>query len=388
MHFSLTDSDRAALSEARIISAESFGLPLRRPKYIGKNSQRDDHGDTVTERVIRLRTNTGPTGIGTFPRDANALPAMVGHTLGEYFTPGHGFASPLGGQTMVLWDLAGRVLGRPVWELLGGEGPERVPAYDGTIYLTDLMPEYSGNWRERFREEIGIGRSWGHTAFKVKIGRGNKWMEAEEGYRRDLEVLRIVRDSAGPDAVIGADANNSYGVERAHRFIADTVDLRLAFVEELFPETVDDCLALKALLRQHGLPTLVADGETLPSIDPLVPLMEAEALDILQADMNYHGIESIYREARIGVLHGVRVGPHNWGSLLGFYQQAQVGRGIPNFYRIEHDLLATGVLATESYRIEDGLCTVTDAPGFGLAIDEERLKEEAVAPIEVYREAS
>ena len=69
--------------------------------------------------------------------------------------------------------------------------------------------------------------------------------------------------------------------------------------------------------------------------------------------------------------------PHNWGSLVGFYLQLHVGRAITNFYRAEHDAMETPVLVADGYTLKDGTATVPEAPGFGLAIDEERFAAEA-----------
>jgi L-alanine-DL-glutamate epimerase-like enolase superfamily enzyme len=55
---------------------------------------------------------------------------------------------------MALWDLAGKVTGEPVYELLGGKGSKKVPVYDGSIYFADLLPIYEDNWQDRFRQEI------------------------------------------------------------------------------------------------------------------------------------------------------------------------------------------------------------------------------------------
>jgi L-alanine-DL-glutamate epimerase-like enolase superfamily enzyme len=86
--------------------------------------------------------------------------------------------------------------------------------------------------------------------------------------------------------------------------------------------------------------------------------------------MNAFGIEGILQEAAMAKPHGILISPHNWGSLVGFYLQLHIGRAVPNFYRAEHDPLASDILVTEGYKIENGVCTVPDGPGFGLAIDE------------------
>lgn len=79
---------------------------------------------------------------------------------------------PLGTGTMPLWDLAGKILQKPVYALFGGVGPKNVPVYDGSIYFQDLLPEYAGRWQDRFREEIDIGLKMGHRASRSRSAAG------------------------------------------------------------------------------------------------------------------------------------------------------------------------------------------------------------------------
>ena len=72
---------------------------------------------------------------------------------------------------------------------------------------------------------------------------------------------------------------------------------------------------------------------------------------------------------------GIRVAPHNWGSLIGFFMQLHVGRAITNFYRAEQDPLQSDLLVADGYQVADGTCSVPDAPGFGLALDERRFRD-------------
>lgn len=356
-------------SDVRITRIVGFDLVSRRPKYVGKNSRLSDHGDTATDRMVRLFTNTGIEGLGYCAADESALARMPGTNPFTWFGDTEE-PCPLAEGTMPLWDLAGKALDKPVYTLLGGRGPERVPAYDGSIYFADLMPEHARSWADRFRREIDLGRERGHTAFKVKVGRGAKWMPPEQGLERDVEVLAAVREHAGPDAVLGADANNGYDLERAKAFLAATAHLDLAFIEEPFPEDVAQDLELKAFLRERGLKALVCDGETQDSLEPLRPLMEAGAVDVYQADMRRFGIEAILTEAAWAEAAGLTVAPHNWGSLVGYLMILHIARAIPNFYMAENDPLDTDVLIADGYSLSDGLATVPDAPGFGLALNE------------------
>ncbi len=87
-----------------------------------------------------------------------------------YRRDGRRIVGPLGTGTMPLWDLIGKLLKSPVYDLLGGAGPERVPVYDGSIYFADLLPQYAANWQDRIRDEIDMGLAIGHRAFKIKSG--------------------------------------------------------------------------------------------------------------------------------------------------------------------------------------------------------------------------
>jgi len=177
---------------------------------------------------------------------------------------------------------------------------------------------------------------------------------------------------------LGVDANNGYDLEGAKRFLDRAGDLRLAFFEEPFPEQVQQCLELKRFIAERGWKTLLADGEGQHELAAYRPFVDAKALDVLQGDMNSFGIEWILAEAAMARPQGILVAPHNWSSLLALYLQVHVGLVVPNFYRAEHDPLTSDVLIVEGYEIDGGVCSVPEAPGFGLAIDESRFERVAV----------
>lgn len=358
-------------SGLRITRVVGFDLVSERPKLIGKNSRLDVHGRRATDRMVRLYTNMDIEGIGNCRASEKSLAALLGENPFDFYRPtDRQMVGPVGAGTMPLWDLAGKVLDKPVYELLGVAGPERVPVYDGSIYFSDLLPDYAKRPLDRFREEIDMGLARGHRAFKVKIGRGAKWMPPREGYARDVAVLKTIRAHAGPDIVIGVDANNGYDLQRTKRLLADLPDYKFAFVEEMFPERIDECLELKEFIVAHGWKTLLADGETQRELDAYKPFIAAQAIDVLQGDMNRFGFEGILTEAAWARPQGLLVAPHNWGSLVGYYMQLHVGRAITNFYRAENDPLSSPVLIADGYQLRDGTSSVPDVPGFGLRIDE------------------
>ena len=371
------------VGDATITAATGYRVRFHRPKMVGKNSRLDVHGDGGSETFLRLHTDRGTSGVGWCPATKDQAAKLIGTRVGDRFRPNQNdFEIPFDRGDAPLWDLLGKLRGAPVWKLLGGNGTETVGVYDGSIYFADLLPEHADDWRDQFKREIDMSRAAGHTAVKVKIGRGAKWMDRAAGNRRDLDVLRVIREHGGDDLLIGVDANNGYDLDGAKAFTRAAGGLNLAFTEEMFPETVADCGALKAFYREQKLDTLLADGETQAELAPYKPLVDARVIDLLQGDMRHFGFGGVLRMAAMAKSGGARVAPHNWGSIAGFYMMLQVGRAVDNFYRAEMDCGRTAALVAEGVTIRDGRATVGDAPGLGLDL----VPENAPGDVEVLYE--
>lgn len=212
---------------------------------------------------------------------------------------------------------------------------------------------------------------------KIKVGRGRLWMRADEGLRRDVEVVRLFRRLIGNEVFLAADANDGYDPEQTRRFLAETADCRLGMIEEPFPESVDEYVRLKEFLREQKLEMRIGDGENVRRPAEMKAWVDAKAVDVLQGDMNLFGFEDILAEASMAALGGASVAPHNWGSLLGYYLQLHVGRAIPNFFMAEQDPLSCKAVLAEGYEIKDGRSSVPAVPGLGLRLDEAALSDVA-----------
>ena len=368
----------------RITRVVAFDLRSRRNKVAGKNARLDVHGDSAVDPMVRIYTDApGVEGLGVCRADKDKLAQLLGRDPVEFLAAGvRRMRGPLGSQTMALWDLVARVRGKPACELLGAApnaagAARKVPVYDGSVYFADLLPQYADAWEDRIKREIDLGLELGHRAFKIKIGRGSKWMPREEGDARDVAVVRAIRRHAGTDVLLAVDANNGYDLEGAKRFLDRAGDASLAFTEEMFPEVVEQCLALKEFFRERKWDTLLADGESQGDLEVFKPFIAAGAIDLLQADMNRFGVDGILAEAEMARPKDIRVCPHNWGSLLGFYHQLHVGAATENFYRAEHDPLSSEVLVADGFAIKDGYATLPPTSGFGLRLNEDRFAAEA-----------
>lgn len=353
-------------SDLRITRISRFSVESTRWKVVGKNSHLGSHGKAARDRVLHLETGTDLHGIGSCFAGKAEVAQLLGKDPLSFYRPGIGVVSPLGNGDAPLWDLVAKIHQQPAWRLFGGYGPEWVPCYDGSIYFSDLEPEYASRGIDRILEEVEHGLEEGHRAFKIKVGRGYKWMEKKAGLERDIEVVRAIRKEVGPDVKLMTDANNGYDLATTKRFLEEVND-ELHFVEEMFPEDIEEDLELKTWLRQKGWRTLVADGESAREEKHFVPYIQARALDVLQGDMRRFGFTRLLNLSRMTSTTGIRLAPHNWGSYLGFYMQLVLARGIPNFLMAEQDPGKTDLFAGSSrFELREGKVRVPEVPGCGL----------------------
>jgi D-galactarolactone cycloisomerase len=367
------DSAPDALRRHRIRTITGFRHTAPRPKYVGKNSHLDDHGDRTGDDVLILETDQGATGFGSGRITPEAARKLVGLPLSDLWNRDTGSVGALGRADHALFDLVGKVLNVPAWTLLGGQGPEWVPVYDGSIYFNDLLPQYQARGVARLVEEAEQGRERGFRAFKVKVGRGFKWMEKDAGFRRDVEVIRALRKALGPEIKLMVDANNGFDLDGTLRWLDAVGPEDLYFVEEMFPEDVEQDLALREAIRAKGWKTLVADGESAREPEHFAPYLEAGVLDVLQPDIRAFGLSLQWSLSRRMAARNspARLAPHNWGSFLGGPMQLVLARGIPNFLIAEIDWSTSDLFDASAFEVRDGRMRVPDRPGCGLVLNAE-----------------
>lgn len=366
-------------NDIRISRIVQFTFKGKRPKFVGKNSRLDDHTEFGRDKGILVFTDNGLVGIGTYWGDRNSMQAFLGKSLLDWYNEAEKkFVLGEGNRgTMAFWDVLGQHYKKPLWQLLGTSKREKVPLYDGTIYFQDLLPQFADNYMDQFKKEFDMGVAAGHNFFKMKVGRGAKWMEAAAGYQRDIEILAACREYIGPDIKIGVDANNGMNLESTKQMLKDLPGFNFEFVEEMFPEEIALDLELKNFIKENGWDTLIADFESQKEVDVFLPFMEARCIDVMQGDMNQFGIEGIMAEAAIGQPYGATVAPHNWGSLLGYYCLLHLGKVIENWYMAEQDALSLASITPLGFDVKDGYTSVTDAPGLGLKVNVEAFLKEA-----------
>ncbi len=357
-----------------ICTAEWAALEGRRPRSAGSNARLGMHGDRVRVPLLRLTTSGGLSGFGFFGGGQAQAKGLLGQRLSDCFDDTGGVRDALLPMEFALWDLAGQAAGLPVYALAaavsGRPVPEvcRVPCYDTSLYFDDLHLTDDAEAAALMASEVAEGQARGHRAFKLKVGRGARWMAPEAGTRRDIAVIRAVR-AAGPDAALMLDANNGWTLNGAKHVLGETAACRIHWMEEAFQE--DDVLLrdLKAWLQAEGLTTLIADGEGDAS-SRLLDWARAGLVDVVQYDIFGHGLTRWLQTGRQLDSFGGRSAPHHYGGHWGNYAACHLAPALAGFTLAEWDEAETSGLDGSGYVIEGGHVTVPNTPGFGLSLDD------------------
>lgn len=365
----------------QIARIEWARLEGQRPRAAGCNARLGEHGQGVSVPMARVTTDEGTTGFGWAQLSRDQAAAWIGRELDQAWTQASGVRAPFVALEYPLWDLAGQMAGKPVYELIGDEWVAgsglSVACYDTSLYMDDLHLADDDAAAERMAREALEGAARGHRAFKIKVGRGAMHMPLAEGTRRDVRVIRAVREAVGADADLMIDANNGYNLNLARQVLEATAEAGIYWIEEPFHEDGRLYAVLKEWMVAQGIETLVADGEGAAS-PHLLDWAREGLIDVIQYDIRRPGFTRWLELGPQLDAWGVRSAPHNYGGAYGNYCACHLAVRIERFESVEWDEATVPGLDASAYRIVDGYVAVPELPGFGLGLDSE-IFERAVA---------
>lgn len=267
-----------------------------------------------------------------------------------------------------LWDLKGRILGRPVYELLGGPQKDKIFCYASN---TDISygTEQSIDW---FLE-------LGFKAVKLFARFG---AEANiDGIRKTEELVARTREQIGDDVELMLDAWMSLDVEHVVRLVEVLRPYRLKWLEDyLLPEDLDSYFKV----RQRVPHQILATGEHWYTIHPFALAAGQGLVDILQPDINWAGgTTALVRICHIAEAHGLSVICHAgmnypYGQHLSYampaIQWGERSEGVsPPGVPLEERVVLPGTPV-----IKDGYLVPSNAPGFGIEVTMDWLESKAV----------
>lgn len=287
-----------------------------------------------------------------------------------FYRGGPVLMSALSGLDQALWDLKGKRLGVPVWQLLGGQVRDRVPVY---AWIGGDRPDEVG---EAAKARLGQG----FKAVKMNATSDVCRLEGAQVFAEALERVETVR-AQGLD--VGVDFHGRLHKPMAKQLIAALEPLNPLFIEEpLLSEHVEAIVQISKLTH---LP--IALGERLYSRWDFKPFLEAAAVDIIQPDLSHAGgLSECRRIAAMAEAYDVGVAPHCPLGPMALAACFQLAVSTPNFviqemslgihYNVGHDLLSY-MTNPEVFDVKDGMVAALQGPGLGVEIDEAMVREAA-----------
>jgi galactonate dehydratase len=287
---------------------------------------------------------------------------------GGFYRGGPVLMSALAGLEQALWDLKGRALGLPAWEMMGGRVRDKVRAY---AWIGGDRPHEIG-------EAAAGRRAQGFTAVKMNATADLDWIGTPKLF--DEVVARVeAAQSAGMD--VGLDFHGRVHRPMAKQLAKALEPLGLLFIEEPLLSENPEALAQLAQL----VSTPIALGERLHSRWDFKPFFEAGAVDIIQPDLSHcGGILEARRIAAMAEAYDVAVAPHCPLGPLALAACLQVAATAPNValqemslgihYNVGGDLY-TFCKDPAPLTATDGWLAVPQGPGLGVDIDEEAVRE-------------
>lgn len=197
---------------------------------------------------------------------------------------------------IALWDIKGKALQQPVFMLLGGRTKEAIPAYYSRLYTRDL---------ESLQQEAAQYKEQGFQGMKLRCG--YPITEGLSGMKKNVDMVKVVRETVGDDVDIMVEAYMGFNLPYAKRFLKALEGYQPRWVEELL---IPDEIHNFAKLRQYtDIP--ISSGEHEFTRYGFHELLQAQALDIFQFDTNrVGGFTEAQKICTMAQVHGVEVIPH------------------------------------------------------------------------------
>jgi galactonate dehydratase len=285
---------------------------------------------------------------------------------------------------IALWDIRGKVLDRPIYDLLGGPVREEI-----LLYTHPDQRKFTSN--EAVAQEIRDIVASGHTALKFDpfaqqgaFDKNGIAREQSEGYldgsmtrkdqREAAELTALIRETAGPDIEILIDAHGRFDVPTAIRLcnsLKEAGDIDW-FEEPVPPESVN---ALRQVRDKVNVP--ISWGERGHTKWDFVPILEQRLADYIMPDVTWTGgITELKKISALCEAYYIPVSPHDAAGPINVVAGAQVMMTVPNFYRLETsewNLSKYDYLIDRPLDNSNGSLKLHRGPGLGITMNRDYL---------------
>jgi galactonate dehydratase len=284
------------------------------------------------------------------------------------------------GVDIALWDIRGKALGLPIYELLGGKFRDDIDLYaNGWFSGCETPEQYARAARERVVPA-------GHQALKF-----DPYKEFEDGYiagglsekeaATATDRVTAVREAVGPQFEILIDGHGRFNVPMAVQLANQLYDAaRIGWFEEPVPPESYSALAQ---VRLH-IRSRISVGERLFTRFDFVPVLEAKLTDFVMPDICLAGgVSEMRKIANLAESYHIPFSPHDAQGPVQIVSGAQVCMAIPNFYRLEHSMDAIPSYSrflTRPLNFHDGKITLSAQPGLGIEMNVDAIEAAAIHP--------
>ena len=328
---------------------------------------------------LKVHTDQGIVGLGEPLTEgradtcATAIKEMEAYLLGKdarrvmhhwqaiyrhsFYRGGPILTSALSGLEQALWDIKGKALGVPVYELLGGPTRDRIRVYA----------------HARTPDSIRKAKEQGFTAFKTGVKNATQsGIIASQKFIEDAtEAFAELKDAAGKDGDVGIDFHGAISPQNAGLLIHALEPYQPFFIEE--PVNCQNVDVMANLAKETYLP--IATGERIFTKWGFREILEKQAASILQPDLCHAG--GIFEGRLIAGMaeaYYASIAPHNPLGPISLASGIQLAACIPNFLCQEQVTLGEGYLK-EPFVVENGHVQLPIKPGLGIELDEDALKD-------------
>ena len=309
--------------------------------------------------------------IGQDPLNVDYLWERI-RTLGIFAgAQGGQFVSALSGLEIALWDLAGKSLGLPIYQLLGGKMRDKVRIYCDSASHHPNDP--------KAKQSLSEIQSMGFTALKIDIDEARdpnrfdlvNWTANNAEIDRMVKEVAFVREQVDKRVELAVDMHGRYDATTGKRVAMEVEPFHLLWLEEPVPaENIDAMRDIRQSTR-----TPICCGENLFLRHGFRELLEKRAADIIMPDLQKcGGLLEGRKIADMAHTYYVPFAPHCVVSPIGTMASCHVCAAVPNFLVLEFHwisrLAAWRSFVKEGEIIEKGYVTLTDRPGIGVEMDD------------------
>ncbi|NMC40269.1 MAG: mandelate racemase/muconate lactonizing enzyme family protein [Bacteroidales bacterium] len=283
-----------------------------------------------------------------------------------------------------LWDLCGKALGLPVYQLLGGKFRDRIRVYCDTALYRSRFPtpkEFADSAVEAVKQGFNALKfDLDYVADPDKYDRYN-WTASQGELQRMYDQLAAVRQAVGPKIDIAVDMHGRYDLNTALAISKRVENLNLLWLEEPIP--ADNVAAYRLISQETSTP--IAAGENIYLAYGFRKLLEIGGVEAVMPDLQKcGGLGEGQRIANLANLYYIPFAPHMVASLLGAMACAHVCVTVPNFLIMEWQsyfhttpMYKEIVIFDEENWVDKSFLKVSDKPGIGVDLNIEAMKKYA-----------